>query len=151
MAASPAVSAPAPVKPSLTLKRRLNAPAEKVFAAWTKPETLARWFGPGHCTGIEARIDLRVGGRYHITMHAPDDQHDVMGVYREIVPNQKLVFTWHWKTTPERESLVTVDLIEKGGGTELVFTHEKFFDEAARNRHEQGWTKLLGRLAQAQW
>ena len=75
MPANAAVSAP--VKPSLTLKRRLNASPEKVFAAWTKPETLARWFGPRECTSLEARLDLRVGGRYHVTMIVPGDQHDV--------------------------------------------------------------------------
>ena len=69
MAASPAVAAP--VKPSLTLKRRLNASPEKVFAAWTKPETLAIWFGPGHCTSIEARIDLRVYDGGHMMYMRP--------------------------------------------------------------------------------
>jgi uncharacterized protein YndB with AHSA1/START domain len=144
MAASPAVATP--VKPSLTIKRRLNASPEKVFAAWTKPETLAIWFGPEHCTSIEARIDLRVGGRYHITMHAPDDQHDVMGVYREVVPNEKLVFTWHWKTTPERESQVTVTLKPDGDGTILTLLHELFFDEPARERHQQGWAGAIDKL-----
>ena len=134
MPASAAVSAP--VKPSLTLKRRLNAAPEKVFAAWTKPETLARWFGPIECTSIEARIDLKVGGRYHITMIVPG----------EIVPNEKLVFTWHWKTTPERESLVTVTLKPDGDGTLLTLLHEMFFDEDARDRHSKGWTGTLDKL-----
>ena len=86
----------------------MRAP-EKVFAAWTEPETLARWFGPVEGTSIEARDRPRVGGRYHITMIVPTASSTTCcGVYREIVPNEKLVFTWHWKTTPERESLVTV-------------------------------------------
>jgi uncharacterized protein YndB with AHSA1/START domain len=144
MAASPAVNAP--VKPSLTLKRRLNASPEKVFTAWTKPETLALWFGPGHCTSVEASIDLRVGGRYHITMVVPGDQHDVMGVYREIVPNERLVFTWHWKTTPERESQVTIILKPDCDGTILTLLHELFFDEPARDRHQQGWIGALEKL-----
>ena len=144
MAASPAVATA--VKPSLTLKRRLNATPEKVFTAWTKPETLAIWFGPEHCTSLEARVDLRVGGRYHITMHVPGDRHDVMGVYREIVPNERLVFTWHWKTTPERESQVTVTHKPDGDGTILTLLHELFFDEPARDRHHQGWTGALDKL-----
>ena len=145
MAASPAVATP--VKPSLTIKRRLNASPEKVFAAWTKPETLALWFGPGHCTRVDASIDLRVGGRYHITMVVPGDQHDVMGVYREIVPNERLVFTWHWKTTPERESQVTVTFKPDGGGTMLTLLHELFADEPARERHQEGWAGALDKLA----
>jgi len=69
-----------------------------------------------------------------------------MGVYREIVPNQKLVFTWHWKTTPERESLVTVTLKPDGDGTMLTLLHEMFFDQDACDRHRTGWTGTLDKL-----
>ena len=79
-------------------------------------------------------------------MIVPGDQHDVMGVYREIVPNEKLVFTWHWRTTPERESLVTVTLKPNGDGTMLTLLHEMFFDEDARDRHSKGWTGTLDKL-----
>ena len=81
-------------KPSLTLKRRYNAPPAKVFAAWTEPEKLARWMGSEQITSVRAETDLRVGGRYHIKMITPGDEHDVSGVYRELVPNEKIVFTW---------------------------------------------------------
>ena len=64
MAANPAVSAP--VKPSLTLKRRLNAAPEKVFAAWTDPEILKQWWGPASVSCPEAHVDLREGGAYRL-------------------------------------------------------------------------------------
>ncbi len=67
-------------------------------------------------------------------------------VYREIVPNEKLVFTWAWESTPERESLVTVQMKSAGGGTDMTLTHEHFFDEAARDRHQHGWIGTLERL-----
>ncbi len=93
---------------------------------------------------------MRVGGRYRIVMRSPDgEQHDVSGVYREVVPNEKLVFTWAWRSTPERESLVTVVLRSAGGGTELTLTHEQFFDEEARDKHRHGWDGCLARLANA--
>jgi uncharacterized protein YndB with AHSA1/START domain len=133
-------------KPSLTIKRRFNAPPAKVYAAWTDPKMIARWFGPTGVESVEAETDLRVGGRYHICMHVPGDQHDVMGVYREIVPNQKLVFTWAWKSTPERESLVTVTFKEDGSGTVMTLTHEQFFDADARDRHQQGWGGAIDKL-----
>jgi uncharacterized protein YndB with AHSA1/START domain len=133
-------------KPSLTLKRRFNAPPAKVFAAWTDPQTIARWFGPEGITSVRAETDLRVGGRYRIVMVVPGDEHDVSGVYREVVPNEKLVFTWAWKTTPERESLVTVLIKPDGAGTLLILTHEQFFDEDARDRHQHGWTGALDKL-----
>jgi len=135
-------------KPSLTIKRRLNAPPAKVYAAWTDPQMIARWFGPAGVESVEAKTDLRIGGRYHIIMHVPGDRHDVMGVYREVVPNEKLVFTWAWKSTPERESLVTVELKGDGTGTVLTLTHEHFFDEAARDRHQHGWDGSFERLSQ---
>ena len=89
-------------------------------------------------------MDVRPGGRYRISFKTEDGEyHEVGGVYREIVPNEKLVFTWAWHSTPERESLVTVLLKPDGDGTLLTLTHEQFFDEDARNRHQQGWTGAL--------
>src|SRR5262249_41039201 len=96
-------------KPSLTIKRRFNAPPEKVFSAWTDPEKVKRWMGPGEVQVLLAEGNARTGGHYRWLMKSPDgNEHDVSGVYREVVPNQKLVFTWTWKSTPERESLVTI-------------------------------------------
>jgi uncharacterized protein YndB with AHSA1/START domain len=90
---------------------------------------------------------VRVGGKYQIVANAADgERHQVNGVYREVVPNEKLVFTWAWHTTPERESLVTVLIKPDGGGSVLTLTHEQFFDEAARDRHNQGWTAIMGKL-----
>jgi uncharacterized protein YndB with AHSA1/START domain len=136
----------ATVKPSLTIKRRFNAAPDKVFKAWTDPEKMSRWMGPANVTAVRATTDMRVGGRYHITMVVPNDQHDVGGVYREIVPNEKLVFTWAWKSTPERESQVTITLKPDGAGTLMTLTHEQFFDEDARDRHNAGWTGTLDKL-----
>jgi uncharacterized protein YndB with AHSA1/START domain len=136
------------VKPSLILKRRINAPPPKVFAAWTDPQKLGRWMGPDDMivSGV-ADTDPRAGGRYRITMTARNgDTHEVSGVYHEIVPDAKLVFSWAWRSTPERESLVTVTLVPDGAGTVLTLTHEQFFDEDARNHHEHGWTGSLDKL-----
>jgi uncharacterized protein YndB with AHSA1/START domain len=135
------------IKPSLTLKRRLNAPPEKVYAAWTDPEKVLKWFGPDAGPVKQAEIDVRVGGRYAVTFHTEDgEQHHVSGVYREVVPNQKLVFTWAWRTTPERESLVTVLIKPDGDGSLLTLIHEQFFDEPARDRHSEGWAGCLDKL-----
>ena len=137
-----------PQAPSLTLKRTLKAPAEKVFAAWTRPEALKRWMGPSDDYAVvTAETDVRVGGRYLIVMRMPDQaEHRVIGVYKEIVPNRKLAFTWAWESTPERESLVTVTIKPTDGGCELTLLHERFFDEEARDRHRQGWTGTMERL-----
>jgi uncharacterized protein YndB with AHSA1/START domain len=96
-----------------------------------------------------AESDAYVGGRYRIVVRSPGgEEHDVSGMFREVVPDRKLVFTWAWRSTPERESLVTVELKPDGDGTSLTLTHEQFFDEAARDRHRGGWAPILDRLAQ---
>lgn len=135
-------------RPSLTLTRRLNAPPEKVYAAWTDPEQLVQWFGPAgvEAGSVKAEIDLRAGGRYRISFNAKGGYNEVGGVYRDVVANARLVFSWAWHSTPERESLVTVLLKPEGAGTLLTFTHEQFADATARDNHERGWTELLAKL-----
>lgn len=139
---------PTSTKPSLTLKRRLKAPRARVWEAWTTGQALKRWFGPNDSTTIDvADVDLRPGGRYRIVMRESNgEKHEIGGIYREIQPQARLVFTWAWITTPERESLVTILLEDAGGETELTLTHEHFFDEAVRDRHQHGWNGSLDRL-----
>jgi uncharacterized protein YndB with AHSA1/START domain len=135
------------VKPSLTLKRRLKAPPAKVFAAWTDPEKVKRWMGPGETKAVFAEVDARAGGRYRWLMRSPEGgEHEVDGIYREVVANEKLVFTWAWKSSPEQESLVTVTFKPDGDGTLLTVTHEQFSNEDSRNQHQNGWTGALDKL-----
>jgi uncharacterized protein YndB with AHSA1/START domain len=134
------------IEPSLTIKRRFNAAPAKVYAAWTDPEKMSRWLGPPGILKLVATTDLRAGGRYHIQMIMADDEHNVGGVYREVVPNDRLVFTWAWKSTPERESLVTVTFKDDNGGTVMTLLHERFFDADARDRHNGGWTYTMDKL-----
>jgi uncharacterized protein YndB with AHSA1/START domain len=109
---------------------------------------MKHWFGPSDAFKIpETTADVRVGGRYRVVMHAPDGEvHRVGGVYQEIVPNAKLVYTWAWESTPERESLVTVEFKPSGQGTELLLTHQRFADTEARDKHQHGWDGCLERL-----
>jgi uncharacterized protein YndB with AHSA1/START domain len=135
-------------RPSLTLTRRFNAPPEKVYAAWADPEKLVRWFGPASVEvgTVTADIDLRVGGRYRISFNANGNYNEVGGVYREVVPNERLVFTWAWHSTPERESLVSISIKYESGGTLLTFKHEQFVDTIARDNHERGWSEFFAKL-----
>ena len=134
-------------KPSLVLKRRLKAAPEKVYEAWTKPEQMTQWWGGGDSAKPPiAETDLRVGGRFRVQFWAKDEHHSVSGIYREVVPNRKLSFSWAWQTTPERESLVTIELNPVTDGTMLTLTHEQFFSEQARDDHGRGWNMSLDRL-----
>ena len=134
-------------KPSLTLKRHMDALPVTVYEAWTDAKKILHWFGPENAEVLRATTDVRVGGRFRIVFRGPDgEEHDVGGTYREVVPNEKLVFTWAWRTTPERESLVTITLKRDGEGTLLTLRHEHFADEAARDRYDRGWNGTLDKL-----
>jgi uncharacterized protein YndB with AHSA1/START domain len=103
------------------------------------------------------QLDVRVGGRFRIVFGgARGNDHEVQGLYKEVVPPTvatmgKLVFTWTWpNSTPDRESLVTIVFrqVAAGGkaGTELAFKHEQFFDESARDGHKRGWGEAFTKL-----
>ena len=135
-------------KPSLALKRRFKASPAQLYQAWTQPEKMIQWWGvTGHANTPIAKADLRVGGRFNVQFWTPDGEHQsVSGVYRELVPDRKLVFSWAWQSTPDRESQVTVDLKGDSDGTILTLTHEQFFDEKARDDHNRGWSMALDSL-----
>ena len=146
---SPGTNAgPGTDRPSLTLRRHFRVSPAKVWRAWTDPQALKHWFGPAEIVDVPlAEVDLRVGGRFRVTMLAADGEtHDVSGTYLEVVPERRLVFSWAWRSTPERESRVTVRIEPDGNGCELVLMHEQFFDEVARDGHNHGWTGSLVKL-----
>ena len=135
--------------PSLSFVRTLRSAPDRVWRAWTDPEAMKRWFAPSDAFTVPVvEADVRLGGRYRIVMKSPDgEERDVRGVYREIVPNEKLVFTWAWQSTPERESLVTLRLRPAGSGTELTLTHEQLHDTESLDVHRRGWVGVIGQLA----
>src|ERR1700732_1818706 len=81
----------------LTIRRTFDAPRALVFKAWTEPQHLARWSCPRGFTFTENSGDLRVGGTFAARMRSPQgSDHRLRGVYRELVPPQRLVFTHAW-------------------------------------------------------
>jgi len=134
-------------QPSLVLVRRLKASTARVYAAITRPEQMIQWWSPDAGPTLSVEADVRPGGRFRIVFRLLNgEEHDPTGVYREVVPDRKLVFTWEWSGHPERESLVTFLLEPFDGGTELTLIHERLPDEKARQSHEAGWGGLLDKL-----
>lgn len=132
--------------PSVTLVRRIKASPARVWAAITRPEQMLQWWGPDAGPTLKAEADVRPGGRFSIVFRLLNgDEHNPTGVYRQVVPEKTLVFTWEWPGMPERESLVTFRLEPFDGGVELTLIHEQLPDEA-RDSHEQGWNGLLDKL-----
>ncbi len=143
---------------TLRLTRTFAASRKEVFRAWTDPEELRKWFAPSddYSTPL-VEVDLRIGGRYRIQMKAPDGAtYTVVGTFRQVIVPEKLVYTWTWEggesskaegLDSERGTLVTVEFHQRGDATDVTLTHELFLDEEQRDKHSQGWTGCLNRLA----
>lgn len=130
---------------ALRVARTFAAPRDKVFRAWIDPEAVKKWFAPttnAYWKGAP-ELDPRPGGQYRFTVVHEGRLYSIHGTYREVKAPEKLVFTWRWENDPLRgdsgDTLVTVEFFDRGGETEVVLTHEKFPNEAARDEHAQGW------------
>ena len=134
--------------PSLEVRRTIRAPRQRVFDAWTKAEELKAWHAPGPLTVSLAEIDLRPGGAYRIHMRSPDGtEHRVSGVYREIDPPKKVVYTWGWDGDhPVKDSVVTIEFHDRGAFTEVVLRHDGITHDKERADHEHGWTAILDKF-----
>jgi uncharacterized protein YndB with AHSA1/START domain len=132
----------------LQVTRTIKARRPRVFDSWTKPELMQRWFAPGEMTVANASADLRVGGEYRVEMRGVDGfVHIAAGVYKKIIPNELLSFTWGGSCSDSgAETLVTVEFKDVEGGTELILTHEHFTSTEAAAKHQQGWQGCLDNL-----
>ncbi len=133
--------------PSVTIVRRIKASPARIWAAITQPEQMIQWWGPDAGPTLSAVADVRPGGRFSVVFRLLNgDEHNPTGIYQEVIPEQKLAFTWDLPGAQEPDSLVTFLLKPIDGGTELTLLHEHLPDEAERDSHEQGWNGLLDKL-----
>jgi uncharacterized protein YndB with AHSA1/START domain len=133
---------------SLQSRRFVSATPERVFAAWTDPIELKKWWGPDDARCISAEIDLRIGGRYRIGNELPDRRIIwIEGVFERIERPSLLVYTWRTDPESAARELVTVRMTAQGRGTEVVVTHERIESEALRDQHGRGWAGCLNGLA----
>lgn len=143
----------------LQVSKVIRAKRARVFEAWTKPEIVEQWFGGEGRVVQEVTSDLRVGGSYRIEMGRTEAERaraaagEVLkpaawagGVYREIVVDELLSFTWGSNFFPGEQSLVTVSLRDADGGTEVTIVHERFLTEQSMRGHEMGWIASLQKL-----
>lgn len=144
---------------TLIIKRLLNAPPELAYRAWTTPEHIKQWMRPE--PGMEiplAKMDLRVGGKFRIQMRKPDGEYfTAAGEFREVKPNQRLVYTWDWEKDGRgedfgelegKESLITIEFNQRANNrTEFVMTHTRFANTDTRDNHARGWSRAVETLA----
>lgn len=150
-------------KDALTIVRVFDAPREKVWKAWTDPEELKKWWGPKHFTSPFSKIDLRAGGKYLHCMRGPDGKdYWSTGVYREIVPMERLVATdsfadekgdvvpaSHYGMAGDfpLELIVTVTFEKTGARTKMIVRHEGLPAGLVRELTETGWNESFDKLA----
>ena len=138
-------------EPALEITRVIDAPCDLVFAAWTKAEHLVQWFGPKDFTVSEYTMNAREGGNYRFVMRSPEGKlHPVYGVYLEITPPERIVFTWEREDEEGKDgsgTVVTVTLEPLGRQTKLTLHQAKFRSAEGRDSHFGGWTECLERLA----
>ena len=145
---------------TLVTVRVFDAPRELVYRAWTDPQQLAKWFPPEGMTSPRCEVDARVGGVFRVDMKAPagppfnGQVFPGPGVFREVVPNERLVFTM----TPEIEPgkpmptvVTTVRFEERAGKTRLTVEQTlptvADFELMAKQGMREGINESLGKLA----
>jgi len=143
----------------LLLERFVDVRPELVWAAWTKPEHVKKWFTPAPWTTVDCEIDLRPGGVFRTLMRSPEGKEfSNVGCYLEIVKNERLVWTVAlapgYRPASERLDIpsftAVIALEPQGSGTKYtaLAMHR---DEEGRKRHEEmgfheGWGKALDQL-----
>ncbi|HLA42852.1 MAG TPA: SRPBCC domain-containing protein [Aggregatilineales bacterium] len=147
----------------LVITRIFDAPRELVWKAWTEPEHMMRWWGPENFTSPVCKIDLRVGGKYLNCMKSPEGQEFwSTGVYREIVPMERIVFTdsfadehgnvvsaahYGMEGDIPLEMLVTVTFEDHDGKTRMTLKHVGFPVGEMSDMAEAGWNQSFDKLA----
>jgi uncharacterized protein YndB with AHSA1/START domain len=143
----------------LTFRRTFSAPPEKVFRAFVTGDALKEWWSPDGYVAIEASVDARPGGAYRIVMRsqAGGETVSVRGIYREVSPPHRLVFTHSFEGRGDsapfgraglvgHETLVTVQLTARGDKTVMVLVQERIPSADAETMLRSGWSGILDKL-----
>lgn len=140
----------------ILLTRTFDAPRELVFEAWTEQGHLMKWLCPKDFAVLYVDVDLRPGGAWRSGMKAPDgEEYYMRGIYREVAPPERLVFTHSWEDSkepghePGHETLITVTLRDLGNKTEMTFHVAGLTSDESRDGQKQGWSEAFDNLAAA--
>lgn len=137
----------------LHMERVFDAPRDLVWRAWTRPEVVVLWLGPVEWPAVKVEQDLRVGGLWRACLKSVEGDEVLWqgGMYREVDPPRRLVFTFRWDEShedgPPADTLVTVQFEDTDDGkTRMRFTHQGLKSERSLTGHEYGWTSTFGRF-----
>jgi uncharacterized protein YndB with AHSA1/START domain len=152
-----AVKLDQPIRRELTLVRHFDAPRDLVFRMWTDPKHLAQWFGPKHFTNPIAEVDPKAGGRIRVVMRAPTgEDYPMDGIFREVVKNEKLVFTNNAVDKSGGiliQAVTTVTFEDDKGRTKMTLHTDAYglVDIAAQmlDGMKDGWSQSFDKLDEA--
>lgn len=133
--------------PVLEMTRIIPASPNQVFAAWSDPNLIGKWFGPEgtHCESVE--VDFRVGGHYRFACATSKGIFTVKGTYLEINEPTRLVFDWSWEHENTVRTTVEVSLRDADGGqTELTLKQSGFASTESAESHDHGWSGSFARM-----
>ena len=134
----------------LVIARQFVAQRAILFQAWTDPVQAMRWWGPRHCPAVLLEMDVRPGGRWRGCLKSPESglERWQSGVFRDVSPSERLAFTFGWDGPEGRgpETLVTIDFLERDGGTLMNFRQGVFNTTPNRDGHHAGWSSSFDRL-----
>ncbi len=112
-----------PSEREVVIQRVFDAPRARVFAAYTDPELIPRWWGPRRLTTIVDHMDVRAGGQWRFVQHDADGrEYAFRGTYREVTPPERLVQTFEWEGMPGHVAIETVSFEDLGERTRLTTT-----------------------------
>ena len=142
-----------PTDREIVMMRVFDAPRALVFEAFVNPEHVLKWMGPRDCPMVHVEGDVRPGGKWRACLRAVDGSRELWqgGVYREVVPGERLVFTFAWDEEGGRsgpETIVTITFADQGKKTLMTFRQGVFNTEANRDGHRLGWNSAFDRLAE---
>jgi len=135
---------------ALHLEKQVEAPPQAVFAACVEPAKLAEWWGPAGFTASSVELDVRVGGRYRITMQPPEgEEFHLRGEFREVERPRRLVYTFEWEEpdADDQETVAELSFVDDAAGTRVVLDQGPFKTASRYELHEAGWIETLDRLA----
>jgi uncharacterized protein YndB with AHSA1/START domain len=140
-----------PAQRELVITRVFDAPRDLVFKAWTDARQAKNWWGPRDYPATHLEMDVRPGGawRGRLRSTASGEELGLGGVFREVAPPERVVFTFAWEEEGERglETLVTVTFAEQDGKTQMTFRQTPFQSIEERDGHRGGWSSSFDRLA----
>ncbi len=128
----------------INASRLIRAAPEDVFRAWTDPERMQRWFGTK-----KQIVNPKVDGLFYLAMEHQGRIWPHYGRYLRLEKPRVIEFTWMSEGTEGRETVVTIELVARDGGTQLTLNHAGVPDTELGRGHQQGWTSIVAEFSKS--